>query len=78
MLAAWTARPSPPFRIQRFLETEPVVWLSSIRPDGAPHLVPIWFVWDGEAIVIRSKPAARKVRNLRQRPAGDARAGRRR
>ncbi len=56
------------FRIQRFLETEPVVWLSSIRTDGAPHLVPVWFVWDGEAIVIRSKPAARKVRNLRNDP----------
>jgi PPOX class probable F420-dependent enzyme len=55
-------------RIQRFLETEPVVWLSSIRTDGAPHLVPVWFAWDGEAIVIRSKPEARKVRNLRHDP----------
>jgi PPOX class probable F420-dependent enzyme len=55
-------------RVQRFLETEPVVWLSSIRTDGAPHLVPVWFVWDGEAIVIRSKPEARKVHNLRHDP----------
>jgi PPOX class probable F420-dependent enzyme len=51
-------------RVERFLETEPVIWLSSIRPDGAPHLVPTWFAWDGEAIVIRSKPHAKKVRNL--------------
>ena len=36
-------------RIRRFLEQEPVVWLSTVRPDGAPHLVPIWFWWDGEA-----------------------------
>jgi PPOX class probable F420-dependent enzyme len=55
-------------RVQRFLETEPVIWLSSIRPDGAPHLVPTWFVWDGETIVIRSKPEAPKVRNLRHDP----------
>lgn len=55
-------------RVQRFLETEPVIWLSSIRQDGAPHLVPTWFVWDGEAIVIRSKPDARKVRNLARDP----------
>jgi predicted pyridoxine 5'-phosphate oxidase superfamily flavin-nucleotide-binding protein len=34
-------------RVERFLETEPVIWLSSIRPDGAPHLVPTWFAWDG-------------------------------
>ena len=51
-------------RVERFLETEPVIWLSSIRPDGAPHLVPTWFAWDGEAIIIRSKSHAKKVRNL--------------
>ena len=55
-------------RVRRFLETEPVIWLSSTRADGAPHLVPTWFVWDGEAIVIMSKPGAVKVRNLRADP----------
>ena len=42
-----------------------MVWLSTVRPDGAPHLVPTWFAWDGETIEIRSKPGAQKVRNLR-------------
>jgi PPOX class probable F420-dependent enzyme len=55
-------------RVERFLETEPVIWLSSIRLDGAPHLVPTWFVWDGDTIVIRSKPHAKKVRNLAHDP----------
>jgi PPOX class probable F420-dependent enzyme len=55
-------------RVERFLETEPVIWLSSIRQDGAPHLVPTWFVWDDGAIVIRSKPYAKKVRNLAHDP----------
>ena len=55
-------------RVRRFLETEPVIWLSSTRADGAPHLVPTWFVWDGDAIVIMSKPGAVKVRNLRADP----------
>jgi PPOX class probable F420-dependent enzyme len=52
-------------RVDRFLSEEPVVWLSTVRPDGAPHLVPTWFAWDGETIEIRSKPGAQKVRNLR-------------
>ena len=52
-------------RILRFLEEEPVVWLSTVRPDGSPHLVPTWFWWDGEALLVFSKPTARKVRNLR-------------
>jgi PPOX class probable F420-dependent enzyme len=55
-------------RVERFLETEPVIWLSSIRPDGAPHLVPTWFVWDDGTILIRSKPHAKKVRNLAHDP----------
>lgn len=55
-------------RMRRFLEREPVVWLSTVRPNGAPHIVPIWFWWDGEAILVFSKPDAQKVRNLRDRP----------
>ena len=55
-------------RIDRMLRTEPVIWLSSVRPNGSPHLVPIWFSWDGRAILIATKPDAQKVRNLRANP----------
>ena len=55
-------------RVSRLLETEPVVWLSTVRPDGLPHLVPIWFSWDGETVLIASKPHAKKVANLRVNP----------
>jgi PPOX class probable F420-dependent enzyme len=50
------------------LRAEPIIWLSSVRPDGSPHLVPVWFLWDGAAILIFSKPRAQKVRNLRHNP----------
>ena len=55
-------------RMRRFLEHEPVVWLSTVRPNGAPHVVPTWFWWDGKAVFVFSKPDAQKVRNLRERP----------
>lgn len=55
-------------RIDRMLRREPVLWLSSVCPDGAPHLVPIWFSWDGDTILIASKPSAKKVANLRHNP----------
>jgi PPOX class probable F420-dependent enzyme len=55
-------------RLDRFLSREPVVWLSTVRPDGAPHLVPIWFTWDGTSLLVFSKPGAQKVRNLRAHP----------
>jgi len=50
------------------LRSESVVWLSSVGADGAPHLVPIWFSWDGETVLIASKPQAKKVTNLRANP----------
>lgn len=50
------------------LRRDSVVWLSSVQPDGRPHLVPVWFHWDGEQIVAFSKPHARKVGNLRDQP----------
>jgi PPOX class probable F420-dependent enzyme len=55
-------------RVARVLDAEPVVWLSTVRPDGTPHLVPIWFSWDGASILIASKPHARKVQNLLTNP----------
>jgi PPOX class probable F420-dependent enzyme len=54
--------------IEAALRDDPVVWLSSVQPDGRPHLVPVWFHWDGERIVAFSKPHARKVGNLRDQP----------
>jgi PPOX class probable F420-dependent enzyme len=50
------------------LRRSKVLWLSSVGADGRPHVVPAWFVWDGERIVLFSKPRARKIRNLRRRP----------
>jgi PPOX class probable F420-dependent enzyme len=58
----------PAARIDRLLREESIVWLSTVRADGSPHLVPIWFSWDGEQLFIASKPEAVKVRNLRANP----------
>ncbi|MFL5871671.1 MAG: pyridoxamine 5'-phosphate oxidase family protein [Solirubrobacterales bacterium] len=55
-------------RIARLLEHESVVWLSTVRPDGTPHVIPIWFSWDGDSVLIASKPHARKIANLRTNP----------
>lgn len=61
-------RLDPAARLARLLDAEPVVWLSTVRPDGTPHLVPIWFSWDGESVLIASKPHAKKIANLRANP----------
>src|SRR5262245_51052491 len=66
--AVATARRDPELRTRRFLTDEPVIWLSTVREDGLPHLVPVWFWWDGDAILVFSNPHAVKVRALRANP----------
>lgn len=50
------------------LRTEPLIWLSSTRPDGRPHLVPVWFWWDGATILVFSLPHTQKIRNIQHNP----------
>ncbi len=59
---------APAARIDGLLRTQQTVWLSTATTDATPHLVPIWFSWDGECLFVASKPHARKVRNLRDNP----------
>jgi PPOX class probable F420-dependent enzyme len=54
--------------IDRRLRTEPIIWLGSTRPDGRPHLVPVWFLWDGATVLVFSLPETQKLRNLRHNP----------
>ncbi len=58
----------PAARIRAFLERESVIWLATAGDAGKPSLVPVWFWWDGDAILVASKPNARKVRNIRANP----------
>lgn len=54
--------------IDKRLHAELMMWLSTVRPDGRPHLVPVWFLWDGETILIFSQPNQQKLRNLQHNP----------
>jgi PPOX class probable F420-dependent enzyme len=54
--------------IDKRLRAELMLWLSTVRPDGRPHLVPVWFLWDGETILIFSQPNQQKLRNLQHNP----------
>ena len=51
------------------LRTEIIIWLATVRPDGRPHLVPVWFLWNNSesVIYIFSKPD-QKIRNLKENP----------
>lgn len=55
-------------QIAERLRQEEFAYLTTVRPDGRPHTVPVCFVWDGGAILIFSQPDTVKVRNVRQNP----------
>jgi len=42
-------------------------WVSTVRPDGRPHVMPVWAVWTAGALVFSTGPASRKARNLESR-----------
>jgi hypothetical protein len=50
------------------LETEANIWLATVRPDGRPHLVPIWFVWFQDEFYILTQATSVKARNLLANP----------
>jgi PPOX class probable F420-dependent enzyme len=54
--------------IQRFLGTKEVVLLATVRADGAPLAMPMWFHHDSAAVTMISVEGTQKVRNLRRDP----------
>ncbi len=54
--------------INERLHNDIVIWLNSVHPAGKPHAVVVWFLWDGETILIFSRPNSQKVRNLQKNP----------
>ena len=50
------------------LQDAQVYWLSSVRPDGRPHVTPLLGVWLDGALYFCTGPAERKARNLAQNP----------
>jgi PPOX class probable F420-dependent enzyme len=50
------------------LEQEKVVWLTTVTESGVPAPNPVWFLVDGDDIVIHSEPTSRKVGNIERQP----------
>jgi PPOX class probable F420-dependent enzyme len=65
-----TLDPSQPkdAHILERLERNIIIWITSVRPDGRPHSVPVWFLWDNDSVLIFSRPD-QKIKNLRANPA---------
>jgi PPOX class probable F420-dependent enzyme len=57
-----------PAEARRHLEHDQVAWLTTVTDKGTPSPVPVWFLPDGDTVVVFSEPKARKVANVSARP----------
>jgi pyridoxine/pyridoxamine 5'-phosphate oxidase len=39
-------------------------WLATVRPDGRPHIMPVFGVWVGDALYFTAARTSRKAKNL--------------
>jgi PPOX class probable F420-dependent enzyme len=53
---------------RELLSSRLVAYLATLNRDGTPHVVGMWFVWDGEALLLPTSRKTRKARNLLQDP----------
>lgn len=50
------------------LRTERILWCCTLRPDGSPHLTPVWFAHVEGTFWIGTAARSVKVRNVRADP----------
>ena len=57
-----------PGRFHDLLASPTLGHLATVDETGRPQVNPVWFLWDGEHILLSVKPETRKYRNLRRDP----------
>lgn len=55
-------------KIESWLYAFRSIWVSTTRPDGRPHAVPVWYIWDGRYLYFISDRRLQKAKNLARQP----------
>lgn len=55
--------------VEQFLAQPRTAQLVTIRPNGTPHVAPVWFLWDEGRVLVMADSGAVKIRNIRRNPA---------
>src|SRR5688572_712807 len=63
------ALPEPWSTGQAIVETAPISWISTVSPDGQPHVTPLITVWHEGALWFCTALREQKAKNLASNPA---------
>jgi PPOX class probable F420-dependent enzyme len=55
-------------RVAKRLQEEGIVWLTTTSADGTPQPNPVWFLWNGDNVLIFSEPNQAKLANIGRNP----------
>lgn len=55
-------------RVLQRLQSEPIIWLTTVNASGMPQPSPVWFLWEAGSVLIYSKPNVPKLRNIARNP----------
>ncbi len=53
--------------VETFLNEAHVAALATVRPDGRPHVTPVWYEYDGKEFVISTLRGTQKLANISHR-----------
>jgi len=62
-------------RTERRLREDTLGWLVTAGKDGTPQPNPVWFLWDGQSLLIYSAPDQAKLKNIERNPPATSTAG---
>lgn len=54
--------------VERHLENQYVIWLTTVDSTLTPQPRPVWFIWENNSFLVFSQPHAHKVKHIREHP----------
>ena len=57
-------KPEISYQVAEFLSRPLIGRLATATPEGQPHVVPVWFLWEKDALWISSYRSTRKVMDI--------------